>query len=80
MHYHSHLSCNRPNSRMQHPMNTELADMHLTYGLEEGNARTPERFSYERIPHRHAQSEVAIYVNMDNNYVVIDIVKAGHER
>ncbi|GFU65204.1 hypothetical protein TNCV_2134091 [Trichonephila clavipes] len=54
-HYRSHLSCHRPQSSMERFTNTKLEDMHMLYGLLEGNARAAERLYPEMYPQRYAQ-------------------------
>ncbi|GFV86159.1 hypothetical protein TNCV_671561 [Trichonephila clavipes] len=48
IHYRNNLSCHHLQRSMERFTNTELTDMHLIYGLVEGNARAAERLYCER--------------------------------
>ncbi|GFV62967.1 hypothetical protein TNCV_3177601 [Trichonephila clavipes] len=78
LHYRSYLRSNCPQSGMESFTNTKQADMHLIYGLAEGNAGK-RKDCIAKSTHRemHRIADVIISVNM-NHYEVIDIVKAGH--
>ncbi|GFS62139.1 hypothetical protein TNCV_476881 [Trichonephila clavipes] len=52
MHCRSYLSCHRLQKSIERFTNTKLADMHLIYGLAEGNAREAKRLYRERYPQR----------------------------
>ncbi|GFW81244.1 hypothetical protein TNCV_375921 [Trichonephila clavipes] len=52
--YRSHFSCHRLQKNMERFTNTELADMHLIFGLTEGNAREAERLYHKKYPQRDA--------------------------
>ncbi|GFU80533.1 hypothetical protein TNCV_534071 [Trichonephila clavipes] len=52
MHYCSHLSCHLLQRSAKRFKNTELADLHLIYGLAEENTRAEERLCRERNPQR----------------------------
>ncbi|GFV63180.1 hypothetical protein TNCV_1022371 [Trichonephila clavipes] len=54
LHNHNHLSCHCLQRNMDRFTKFKLADMHLIYGLEEGNARAAERLYRERYPQREA--------------------------
>ncbi|GFU60192.1 hypothetical protein TNCV_4248961 [Trichonephila clavipes] len=55
LHYRSHLRYHRLQSSMERFTNTKLEDMHLIYGLAEGNARATERLYCKRFPQRNSQ-------------------------
>ena len=80
----SHLSCYRPQRSMKRFTNTKLEDMHLMYGLTEGNARAAARLYRERHLQRDTPTigflEICTTIceNMDR-YEVTDKVSAGRE-
>ncbi|GFX15604.1 hypothetical protein TNCV_2130921 [Trichonephila clavipes] len=55
--YRSYLSCHCPQRSMERFTNTELVDMHLIYGLAEGNARATESLCHKRYPQRDAPDD-----------------------
>ncbi|GFU94565.1 hypothetical protein TNCV_2645511 [Trichonephila clavipes] len=56
LHFRSHLRCYLLRSNMECFTNTELANMYLIYGLEEGIARIAERLYRKRYPQRDART------------------------
>ncbi|GFT26536.1 hypothetical protein TNCV_3603831 [Trichonephila clavipes] len=50
LHYRDCLRCHHPQRNMDRFTDTELADMHVIYGLAEGNVRAAERLDHERYP------------------------------
>ncbi|GFW23184.1 hypothetical protein TNCV_3802841 [Trichonephila clavipes] len=50
LYHRSHLGYHRSQSSIERFTNTELADVHMVYGLAEGNAQSTEILCGERYP------------------------------
>ncbi|GFV57134.1 DUF4817 domain-containing protein [Trichonephila clavipes] len=61
-----HLSCPRQQRGLEGFKNTELADMHLIYGLADGNTRAAERLYRGRYPQRDVPDR-QMFANLHHN-------------
>ncbi|GFU75878.1 BMP-binding endothelial regulator protein [Trichonephila clavipes] len=68
--------CHRPRMGMEFFTNTELADMHLIFGLEEGHAQAAERLYREKYPLKDA-SEHRMLANLHHNLCVFESLRGS---